>query len=890
VTFGALLGDGSSGIAILRDDGDGGFEVESFGRDDLPEGYRTPLSPIVCAATEEVYFLSDTDGLHTDLLVRRSDGTIDALTSYEALTEADADYDGPRKPRTWALGPNCDALLLGSFADDTTGAWWVGRDGATATLLHGNEEVDGQMLRLQFPSPGRAIALRKMGGNGVDHRPKLVDADGRVVLSAGGADDRRLYLLRGEPPSDRCLPPVFVNTTDDGDDAAPGDGRCDTGGSSTGEAECTLRAAIQEANASDDVPFIGFDVPTDSVLELLDPLPALTSSVTIDAGTLRVVVDGSSTTGGLEVDEGVAEIRGLTIRGVDGDGLTIAPGAELHLHDSPVEGASGHGVVAEGLLVANGSEGAPLRIEDCGESGIFSPGDATLRHRLEHVALRRNAHAGILSGHTLSLAHVEASDNGAQGIAALVDEGRTCDVRLSVPYGGVVARGNGGHGVHVECGSVLANHGGLELSDNAGFGLFVEEGEIFLGDPVASAAASTITGNGAGDAYELRDLDGTAVTVTAPAGGIYGYFPERPRGAPQRLHEATVSENDGPGVLLTHAVWARNLTLEDNAADGLVVALPLGVVATAEQTVLQVDFGTIVSRGNGGHGIRLDSGALSAGVEARFTVSENGGWGILSEGGRIRLGAEGGSRTEDPNVMRENGRDRASCRFADVGDDGDPTERSDECVGGGIGILDVVPSSGLRSLLDFVELTSNDGPGVLSTDALTANRITATLNRGDGVYVAMDEDGFDRAFEQNLGPSVYESNVGRGIHVDDGDVSLVDDLTLLSNAGAGIRVGRGDLRFRTGTFTVDDNGDGPTCVEWPVEGSSGSIEACADEGGVWLEEGSFDAEDAVVTGNHGVGIRGVDVTMTFGQLCGNDPSDVEASGTDTLTSVSRTCP
>ena len=54
---------------------------------------------------------------------------------------------------------------------------------------------------------------------------------------------------------------VAINSTGDAGDNNPGDGVCDTGGTVGSNPECTLRAAIQEANASAIVDTIEFDIP-----------------------------------------------------------------------------------------------------------------------------------------------------------------------------------------------------------------------------------------------------------------------------------------------------------------------------------------------------------------------------------------------------------------------------------------------------------------------------------------------------------------------------------------------------------------------------------------------------------------------------------------------------
>src|SRR5436190_21358519 len=56
------------------------------------------------------------------------------------------------------------------------------------------------------------------------------------------------------------FPEIFVvNSTGDGDDAFPGDGQCET---AVGNGVCTLRAAIEEANAHAGADGIFFSIPT----------------------------------------------------------------------------------------------------------------------------------------------------------------------------------------------------------------------------------------------------------------------------------------------------------------------------------------------------------------------------------------------------------------------------------------------------------------------------------------------------------------------------------------------------------------------------------------------------------------------------------------------------
>ncbi|MEL6983720.1 MAG: NosD domain-containing protein, partial [Actinomycetota bacterium] len=146
---------------------------------------------------------------------------------------------------------------------------------------------------------------------------------------------------------------VIVNSTGDGPDASVGDGACDTGGTNAdGAPECTLRAAIEEANdASNPIDTIWFTVPaTDSghaagvwTLSPASALPTIGDTTTINAttqsgwtpttvaapagldGTPAILLDGSSAgaTSGLVVGADSVVIDGLVIGGFTNHGIEI---------------------------------------------------------------------------------------------------------------------------------------------------------------------------------------------------------------------------------------------------------------------------------------------------------------------------------------------------------------------------------------------------------------------------------------------------------------------------------------------------------------------------------------------------------------------------------------
>ena len=103
--------------------------------------------------------------------------------------------------------------------------------------------------------------------------------NGAALLFAGLLT---LWLANGvsaqTPQAPLPIPFAFtVNSTSDAGDSVI-NGVCET---SPGNGECTLRAAIQEANAHSGVDFINFNLPAPSTISLNSALPPITDGVNI---------------------------------------------------------------------------------------------------------------------------------------------------------------------------------------------------------------------------------------------------------------------------------------------------------------------------------------------------------------------------------------------------------------------------------------------------------------------------------------------------------------------------------------------------------------------------------------------------------------------------------
>ena len=161
------------------------------------------------------------------------------------------------------------------------------------------------------------------------------------------------------------IPPV--NSLDDDQDGAPGDGICDTQTILNPSGKCTLRAAIMEANASIGPHTITFDIA--GTIQPLSELPAITMpGVTID-GDGDIVLDGSSAglgANGLVIQTSNTTVRGLVIHGFQvtnvagndfsqGNGIVIQMGANNTIEDNFI-GTNEDGDACEG----NGGSGVMI--------------------------------------------------------------------------------------------------------------------------------------------------------------------------------------------------------------------------------------------------------------------------------------------------------------------------------------------------------------------------------------------------------------------------------------------------------------------------------------------------------------------------------------------------
>jgi uncharacterized repeat protein (TIGR01451 family) len=319
-----------------------------------------------------------------------------------------------------------------------------------------------------------------------------------------------------------------VNDTSDLADATPGDNICDAGAGL-----CTLRAAIQEANATAGTQPITFSVA--GIFQPATAYPPLTGRVDIDgttapgyAGVPVVWIDGASVATGLAFSGGSenSTLTGLQIFGCTFSGVSIfANGVTLRRnYIGPVTQGTANlqGVfiaVGENVVIG-GADGEGNVISGNTQHGIHMQ-DGTMTVRDNRIGTTADGTAARPNGIGIEIFSANAFTIGSSVAAEgnVISGNGNDGIRLNGSTGGTVA-GNfigmnaggtaavpNGNGIRLTAGSfnnAIGTAGARNIiSGNTEFGVWLE-----------TAGANTIAGN----------YIGTDVTGTLPFGNSIGVF------------------------------------------------------------------------------------------------------------------------------------------------------------------------------------------------------------------------------------------------------------------------------------------------------------------------------------------------------------------------------
>jgi CSLREA domain-containing protein len=384
----------------------------------------------------------------------------------------------------------------------------------------------------------------------------------------------------GPTPTPTPATELTVNTTDDG-----GQGLCNNPGGS-----CSLREAINRANATQGTVLIRFNISGSEVLKMIRPnsaLPDVTNTVIIDGttqpgyggGIPLIEIEGSWTanTGGLTIRGAGSVVKGLMIVNFHGNGIGVrAPDVSITSNyigtDGSAEvdmGNNGWGVdvtcSADGsemplraqigdsnqgnVISGNGLGGVNIDFDPCGGRdseakvwgntiGLDAAGDGLVGNggpgvRIRHAS--QNEIGGLLHGRRNYISGNHG--NGVEVVHVGSVKNTIHNNLIGTDLSGAQDRGNWQNGVYSEGNIVLI--GGLELEAGNVIAASQEEGVLIAMGP-ALVQGNRIGTNQAGTAA-LPNLDGVVVKSCNTNVQIGGSDPEA---------RNIISGNTNAGILI----------------------------------------------------------------------------------------------------------------------------------------------------------------------------------------------------------------------------------------------------------------------------------------------------------------------------------------------------
>jgi CSLREA domain-containing protein len=334
----------------------------------------------------------------------------------------------------------------------------------------------------------------------------------------------------GTPRAVRAANPFVVNKTGDASDRNIGDGICDSA-TKTGK-QCTLRAAIQESNASGTYDTINFNIATTPrVIAPLSPLPPITNPALIDGysqpgasantnsfgnnAVLKIVLDGvnaGATANGLEAGGFKTVIKGLVVQRWGGSGLVLT-GTQDQVY---------------GCFIGTNAAGSLARANGTG---------ITVTGNYGTIGGSLPASRNLISGNSGDGIVLNGFDSGTSGGGGFV-----VNNYIGTNKAGTGQLPNGHNGVNVtvpgaHIGSTGGGSGNL-ISGNLGYGVKVYQPD----DPNGTEIQGNLIGTTANGSAELGNGGGLFIQANAVVvgGGSDG--------------RNVISGNDSFGILVYHLV------------------------------------------------------------------------------------------------------------------------------------------------------------------------------------------------------------------------------------------------------------------------------------------------------------------------------------------------
>jgi hypothetical protein len=465
-----------------------------------------------------------------------------------------------------------------------------------------------------------------------------------------------------------------VNRIGDAPDLNLANAKCDA--STASGNQCTLRAAIQEANDTGGQITINFHITSSSkVIAPATPLPQILASTTINGysqtgaspntvatgnnAVLKIVLDGinaGSTANGLDVNGSGSIVRGLVIQRFGGAGLLLS-GYKVDAFGNFV-GTTSLGTAARGNVVGVRVTG------DQADVGTALPADRNVisGNQGDGVLVEASSGYSNIVGNYIGVrkSGAVALPNGGNGIR--IDDAEHTRVGGTAAGSRNIISGNAAAGIQVTKDSgasdtviignfIGTNSAGTAAVGNVGDGVYTDALSVRIGD-VTAGSPNVISGNGS-SGIELHDSDtnivqgnliGTKADGTGNLGNtdgitMNGSADDNTIGGTTNAAGNVIANSDFDGLFLTggiHNAIQRNV-VRNNTFHGLLI----------NAVVVNVSGNTLVQ--NGEDGVEVSGNVTGVAISAN-QIFANGALGIDLHGGTEDSYKTTANDTDDPDT------------------------------------------------------------------------------------------------------------------------------------------------------------------------------------------------------------------------------------------------
>ncbi len=406
---------------------------------------------------------------------------------------------------------------------------------------------------------------------------------------------------------------VVTSTADTGD-VSLGNGLCDVGGG-----VCTLRAALQEANASPGFQTIQFNIPGSGVKTIspTSALPTITDRVIIDATTQpgfvsapRIQLTGNlagAAVNGLSITVGGSMVKGLTINQFAAAGIRLS-------------GVGGNTIVGN-FIGTNTTGNAALANGTSGVLVVNSPNNT--------IGGTTTAARNLISGNNQYGVYV----SGTNATGNLIQGNR-----IGTNLAGTAALGNGLSGVYLNQASNNTIGGSTTsarnlISGNGQFGVLINGTSAasnlvqrnFIG---TNAAGTTALGNGRDGVRivsgTLNKIGGTSLGNTIAFNGLSGVRVLNNTATRNLIQGNSLFDNVGLGIDLNGDGLTPNDANDPDAGPNQLQNFPVITAAVLSGTQLNLTYAVPSATANSAYPLTIEFFlADSSGQEGKTSLGRN---------------------------------------------------------------------------------------------------------------------------------------------------------------------------------------------------------------------------------------------------------------------------